>query len=171
MADWEHGLKNSTFVFILLYKHLLTLILLVGIKCIYIYNIIIIYIYNILIIITCIYVIIATTTKIARYGVTWDSVKGIHDWTGLNLRLVIDSHWALGEPHHYSLKHHGDVADGGDIVDCFTPHLDVEIFVVLTLVGHDMVTTGGQLEVISIKGLPVILSPSRANLADVICIN
>lgn len=34
-----------------------------------------------------------------------------------------------------------------------------------------MVAGGGQLEEISIKGLPVIVSPSRAHSADVRCIS
>lgn len=34
-----------------------------------------------------------------------------------------------------------------------------------------MVTGGGQLEEISIKGLPMIVSPSRAHSADVRCIS
>lgn len=100
-----------------------------------------------------------------RYG-----VSGIHgvDWSGLNLRLAIDNHWTVGELHHRTFQLHGDFADGGDIVDYFAPHLDVEIFVaLLTLRDQDMVTGGGQLEEISIKCLPVVVSPSCAHLADV----
>lgn len=106
-----------------------------------------------------------------RYNVSGIGLN-VYDWSGLNLRLVIDNHWAVGELHHRTIQLHDDVANGGDVVDYLAPHLDVKIFkAVLTLGGHDMVTGGRQVEEISIKGLPVIVSPSCAHLADVICIS
>lgn len=90
------------------------------------------------------------------------------NWSGLNLRLAIDNRWTVGELNYSTVQLHDDFADGGYVVDRLASHLDVEIFVgVLTLGSQDMVTGRGQLEEISIKGLPVIVSPSCAHSADV----
>lgn len=90
----------------------------------------------------------------------------------MNLRLVIDSHWTAGDLHHRTFQPQGDGADGGNVVDRLAPRLDVKTFVAaLAMRGHNMVTGGGQLVEMSIKGLPVIVSPSCAHSANVRCIS
>lgn len=66
-----------------------------------------------------------------------------------------------------TVQYQSDTFDGGNPVDYFAPHLDVKICVAcFTLHGCNMVTGGGKLIENSVKGLPVVISPSCAHLAD-----
>lgn len=84
-----------------------------------------------------------------------------------DLRLLIDGHRILGELDHRPVQHEDDLTDGGDVVDARAPHLDVKNGVAaFTVHGNNMVTSGRKLIEMSIKGLPVIIPPSCAHLAD-----
>lgn len=87
------------------------------------------------------------------------------------LHLAIENHRAFGQFHHRTFQFDDDFADSVYVVDYFTPHLEIEsLIAAFTMRCHDMIAGGGMLEKLSIKGLPVIVSPSRAHSANVRCI-
>lgn len=72
-----------------------------------------------------------------------------------------------GELHQRTIQHQPDPSDAGKPVDCFAPHLDVKNGVACFAVhGCNMVAGGVKLIEMSVKGLPVVISPSCAHLVD-----
>lgn len=101
-------------------------------------------------------------------------MSGIHEihFFKMNLLYAIDDHWVPGELNDGTFHPQDDVADGGNVADNLSLHLDVKTFIAaLAVRGHDMVTGGGKLVEMSIKCLPVIVSPSCAHSANMRCIS
>ena len=87
----------------------------------------------------------------------------------VNLLLVVDEDGSLGQLDHSALQLHGDLADGSRVVHDLPSDLDVEVLVaVLAVRREDIVAGGRQLNEVSVEGLQVEVSPSRAHSVDMV---